>query len=249
MTDAMSWLRQYRALVLLQLRAMRSTLWFVAVLQAAMAVGLVVGIGLLVPDISKTTATYLATGAAAQSFGTAGLVILPQALARGKALGTLEYYLSWPLNREAYVLALLTVTALMTLPAAAFCLVLGMLRYGVGLHLEPAVILVALLALLSVAGAGVAVAMCSPSQGITDAFRQLAVYYVAFFAPVLMPAEQLPGALRFIANFLPPTHAADGVRATLTDLPGTHLARSLLVMGGFALGSLALSAVAIRRRG
>jgi hypothetical protein len=39
------------------------------------------------------------------------------------------------------------------------------------------------------------------------------------------------------------------MRASLTDLPGTHLARSLLVMTLFAAGSLGISAAAIRRRG
>ena len=48
---------------------------------------------------------------------------------------------------------------------------------------------------------------------------------------------------------MPPTYTADAMRGALTDLPGTDLARSLWVMGGFTLGSLGLSAAAIRRRG
>jgi len=39
------------------------------------------------------------------------------------------------------------------------------------------------------------------------------------------------------------------MRSALTNLPGTHLGRSLLVMAAFAVASIALSAVTVRRRG
>jgi hypothetical protein len=48
---------------------------------------------------------------------------------------------------------------------------------------------------------------------------------------------------------MPPTYVADAMRAALTDLPGTHLGRSILVMAAFAVGSIALSAITVRRRG
>ncbi len=242
-------LLQYRALVSMQLRAMRTEVWFVVTFQGAMAAGLVLGMGYLMPNISDTTAKYIVTGTAAQSFATVGLVMLPQVVGRMKALGTLDYYLALPISREAYLAALVTVVALMAFPAVACCTLFGMWRYGLDLEFDPAILAVGVLAVLSLAGVGVAVAVYSPHLQVTNALTQLTIFYVVFFAPVLLPKEQLPGLLQFTAHFFPPTYAADGVRATLTDLPGTHLARSLLVMGGFALGSLALSAVAIRRRG
>jgi hypothetical protein len=39
------------------------------------------------------------------------------------------------------------------------------------------------------------------------------------------------------------------MRATRTNLPGTHLATSLLAMLGFSVASIALTAVMIRRQG
>lgn len=245
----MTWLRQYRDLVSMQLRSMRGELWFAAMIQAVLSLGLVIGFGFLIPDVSETTALFLVTGTATQAFVTIGLVMLPQLLAQAKEAGRIEYFLTLPISREAYLLALVTVVALMALPAVAFTVVLGAWHYDLSFSLEPAFIAVAVLAVFSLAGVGVAMAVYSPHQQVTNALTQLIIYYVLLFAPVLMPKEQLPGLLQLTANFAPPTYAADGVRATLTDLPGTHLARSLLVMGSFALGSLALSAVAIRRRG
>jgi len=245
----MTWLRQYRDLVSLQLRVLRAEIWFVAILQGAMSLGLVLGMGYLVPDISDTTAKYLVTGTAAQAFTTVALVMLPQSVARAKALGTLEYYLALPISREGYLLALVTVVACMAFPAVALSVAFGMWHYGLAFHFDPAALVVGMLAVLSLAGVGAAIAVYSPHIQVTNAVTQLTIFYVVFFAPVLMPREQLPEFLQLTSNFAPPTYAADGIRATLTDLPGTHLARSLMVMAGFGAGSLVLSAVAMRRRG
>ncbi len=245
----MTWFTQYRDLVSMQLRSMRNELWFAAMIQIVLSVGLVIGFGFLIPDVSDTTALFLVTGTATQAFVTIGLVMLPQLLAQAKEAGRIEYFLTLPISREAYLLALVTVVALMALPAVAFTVVLGAWHYDISFTFEPAFIAVALLAVFSLAGVGVAMAVYSPHQQVTNAMTQLIIFYVLFFAPVLLPKEQLPELLQFTSNFAPPTYAADGVRATLTDLPGTHLARSLWVMSGFAAGSLVLSAVAMRRRG
>jgi ABC-2 type transport system permease protein len=245
----MTWFTQYRDLVSMQLRSMRNELWFAAMIQVVLSLGLVIGFGFLIPDVSETTALFLVTGTATQAFVTIGLVMLPQLLAQAKEAGRIEYFLTLPISREAYLLALVTVVALMALPAVAFTVVLGAWHYDLSFTFEPAFIAVALLAVFSLAGVGVAMAVYSPHQQVTNALTQLIIFYVLFFAPVLLPKEQLPEVLQFTSNFAPPTYAADGVRATLTELPGTHLARSLWVMTGFAAGSLVLSSVAMRRRG
>ncbi|HMO53067.1 MAG TPA: ABC transporter permease [Tepidiformaceae bacterium] len=245
----MTALTQYRDLVSMQLRSMRSEIWFIALIQIVLSTGLVVGFGFIIPNISDATATFLITGTATQAITTVGLVMLPQMLAQSKEEGRMEYFLTMPISREAYLASLVTVVAMMALPGVAFCVIFGAWHYGVSLQFEPAFVLVALLGVFSMAGVGVAMTVYSPHQQVTNALTQLIIFYVLFFAPVLMPREHLPSLLQFTAHFAPPTYAADGVRATLTDLPGTHLGRSLLMMAGFATASLALSSAAIRRRG
>lgn len=88
-----------------------------------------------------------------------------------------------------------------------------------------------------------------PHQQATNAATQLIIFYVLFFSPVILPSSQLPELLQQTAKAAPPTYAADAVRATITDLPNTSLTKDIAVMGGFAVGSIALSAFAIRRRG
>ncbi len=245
----MTAIRQYRDLVSIQLRSMRDDVLMISVIQIALALGLVLGMGYLIPDISEGSALFLVTGTATQSFVTMGLVMLPQMLSQSKAEGRIEYFLTMPISREAYLLSLITVVAITSLPGVAFTLAFGAWHYGLTLSLEPAFFLVMVLCVLSLAGVGVAMAMFTPHQQVVNAITQLIIFYVLFFSPVLLPASQLPSLLDHTSKFAPPTYAADGVRATLTDLPETSLGKDLAVMSGFTVASVALSAFAIRRRG
>jgi ABC-2 type transport system permease protein len=228
---------------------MRADNVFIALIQVALTLGLVLGMGYLIPNVSEATALFLVTGTATQAFVTTGLVMLPQMLAQSKEDGRLEYFLTLPISREAYLLSLITMVAVTSFPAVLFCLAFGAWHYDLSLTVDPAFVAVMVLAVLSLAGVGVAMAVYMPHQQVTNALTQLIIFYVLFFSPVLLPASQLPELLQHTAKLAPPTYAADGVRATLTDLSGTNLARDLWLMSGFAVASIALSAFAIRRRG
>jgi ABC-2 type transport system permease protein len=245
----MSFARQYRDLVSMELRSMRGEVPMVAIIQLAFTLGFILGFGYLVPNMTEMTAIYIITGTATQGIVTVGLVLLPQLLAQSKHDGRLDYYLAMPISREAYLVALISVVGLMALPGVIFCLAFGAWYYDIALQLQPLFGLVVLLGIASLAGVGIAMAVYSPHQQVTNAATQLIIFYVLFFAPVLMPREQLPALLRETARFAPPAYAADAVRATVTNLPGTQLGTSLAGMAIFALGSIVLSAIAIRRRG
>jgi ABC-2 type transport system permease protein len=240
--------RQFLDLTSLQIRVYRADIAFMSLIQVALALGLILGFGYFVPNITTIQALYITTGAATNALVTLGLVGLPQTLAQGKADGRLEYFLTFPVSRELYLLSLVTHTALVAMPGAVFCVAFGAWHYGFGLYLSPALLLVVPLSILSLAGIGVAMAVISPHQQLTAMITQLIIFYVLLFAPVMVPASQLPAVLRHAADFMPPTYVADAVRATLTNLPGTHLAQSLALMAGFSVLSLALSSYAVRRR-
>jgi ABC-2 type transport system permease protein len=245
----MNAVRQYYDLTAMQMNSMRGDNVFIAILQVALSLGLVLGMGYLIPNISKDTAMFLVTGTSTQAFVTTGLVMLPQMLSQSKADGRLEYFLTMPISREAYLLSLVTMVAVTSLPAVLFTVAFGAWHYDLSLSLNPAFALVMVLCVFSLAGVGVAMAMYVARPEVVNALTQLIIFYVLFFSPVLLPESQLPGVLQETARLAPPTYAADAVRATLSDLPGTELTRDLLLMTGFAVASIALSAFAIRRRG
>lgn len=245
----MKFLQQYFELTKLQIRTMRAEFGMIAVVQIALTLGLVIGFGYLIPDISKASATYLVTGTATQAFVTVALVMLPQFISQAKEEGRLDYLLTLPISREAYLLAEVTIVAFMAIPGVILALAFGSWYYDLSLTADPTFLLVTVLAIFSLAGVGAALALVIPHVQVVNGICQLIIFYVLFFSPVLLPASQLPAFLQHTAQFMPPTYSADAVRATLTNLPNTDLTRSLLVMAGFAVGSLVLSAVTIRRRG
>lgn len=241
--------RQYLELLRLNFRMYRSFVIFIGVLNIAFAMGLVIGFGYLIPNVTEETAAFLVTGAATQMIATVGIVALPQSLAQAKQEGLLEYIFSLPVSREAYLLSLVTFALLQAIPAIVFSVALGAWRYDFALEINPLVLLVVPLGVLSLTGPGVAMAILTPHPQVTNIITQLAVFYVLFFAPVLLPREQLPGALQYVAAVVPTTYVADGVRGTLTCLPDTQVVRALAVMAAFDVVSLAITGLTVRRRG
>lgn len=227
----------------------REMLAMVVVVQAAMAAGMVLGFGYFVPHIGPVQAMFITAGAATQVVITVGLVMLPQTMSQEKAEGMIDYFLTLPISREAYLLAEIAFVAIVTLPGVAFAVVLGAWHYGIDMPGDPRVIAVALLAILSLTGVGVAMVVLVPHPQLVNIATQLIIFWVLLFSPVMMPREQLPAALRSASVVLPTTYAADAMRATLTDLPGTNFGRAMLVLAGYCVVSLGVSAVAIRRRG
>ncbi|MBI5948535.1 MAG: ABC transporter permease [Chloroflexi bacterium] len=241
--------RQYFDLLRIQYMMNRQMVAIISIIQAAMTVGLILGFGYYIPDINKTQALFLTVGAATQTVVTIGVIMLPQKLSQEKSEGLLDYFLTLPIGRENYLLAEVSFVALMTFPGTIFAVAFGAWHYDLSLSVNPVVIVAAVLAVFSLAGLGVAMPLLSPYQQLTNALTQLLTFYILLFSPVLMPKEQLPWLLQKVAVVMPPTYAADAMRASLTDLPGTHLARSLLVMAGFGAVFLGASAMSIRRRG
>ena len=123
---------------------------------------------------------------------------------------------------------------MLALPGVAFTLLFGAWHYGLT-SFKPMFVVVMLLSVFSMAGVGVAMAVYSPHQQVTNAFTQFLIFYVLFFSPVLVPKTQLPSVLAHIAKAMPTTYSADAVRATITDLPGTHLGQSLTFMAVYAV--------------
>ncbi len=245
----MTALRQYADLVGLTLRMNRQETIFLAVIQLAMSVGFVLGFGYFIDGISESQAIFITTGAATNAAVTVAVVGVPNNLSQAKADGRLDYFLTLPVGREIFLLSRVTCVALAALPGIAFTIALGTWHYGFPLDFNPLVFLAIPLAIASLAGAGIALGLLSPSQVLTNTLTNLFIFYVLLFAPILIPKDQLPGLLQHTSVVLPTTYAADAVRGSLTSIEGTHLARSLLVMAGFSFVSLAASAASVRRRG
>lgn len=232
----------------LNLHMGRQFVFIISIVNAAFAVGLVLGLGYVVPAVDDATALFFITGTATQMVTTVSLVALPQNLSELKRDGRLDYFWTLPAAREAFIASLVLFVLVQAVPAIAVAVTFGAVRYDVALALDPWLLAAVPLSVLALGGVGITLAIISPHQQLTNAITQLVIFYVLFFAPVLVPNDRLPAALQAVGTLMPPSYVADAFRATLTDLPGTHLFRSLGMLSLFGAGSVALAAASVRRR-
>jgi ABC-2 type transport system permease protein len=206
-------LRSYRLLVVWQLRRARLFLPIAVVVQALLAVGIVLGYPLLFPQLDPLTTLFLATGAPTIALISMGLVLVPQIVAQAKTEGSLDYMRSLPVPRVVYLLADLTVWLAVVLPGVVFAIVVAALRFGLDLHVSPLVVPALLLVAFTSASIGYAIASLLPPM-LANLTTQVLVVFVLMFSPLTFPAERLPDWLAAVHRALPIQAMGEVVRGT-----------------------------------
>jgi ABC-2 type transport system permease protein len=181
---------------------------------------------------------YVVPGAAVMSLVTLGVLMVAGDLAQQRRSGAILYYASLPISKTAYVLAVVAGNATAALPGALVTVLVGAWMFGLDLAFNPLVLLVVPLSMVSLAGLGAAIGLGIKNWRVVGLVAQLTMFFVMFFAPVMIPPDRLPGALQLTGWLLPPTYAARAFRAALRPEITTELLRDIAVLAAFAAGSL-----------
>jgi ABC-2 type transport system permease protein len=239
----------FRLLVGWQLASLGTTMLpLIVVVQTLLAVGIVIGFGLLIPSMDAATALFLSTGAPTVLLMTVGLVIVPQAVATAKANGTFAYVRSLPVPRSLLLLSDLTVWAVVALPGIAGAIVAASLRYDLTFQFDWGVLAAAsLLIVVTATAVGYAIAVALP-QALAMVMSQVLVFFVLLFSPITFPASQLPAWFQTVHTYLPMQAAADAMRAGLASGAYTVQGRDLLVLTLWCVAGIAISLRALTRR-
>jgi ABC-2 type transport system permease protein len=221
----------------------------IVVVQGLLAAGIVVGFGLIIPDIDDATALFLATGTPTVLLMTLGLVIVPQGVSRARVDGTFDFQRTLPVPRPLQLAADLIVWLLIGLPSVAVAVAVAELRFDLTLSYDwPALVATVLLVTLTASSVGYAIAVILPPQ-VAQLLTQVLVFFVMLFSPVTFVATQLPAWFQAVHDWLPVRPAADLVRAGLAAEEYTATARDLVVVVGWCIVGLVLSLRALARRG
>jgi ABC-2 type transport system permease protein len=226
---------------------MRLFLPLVVVVQAILAVGVVIGLTFLFPSIDPATALYLSTGAPALTLITVGVIMVPQIVSQAKERGSLEYMRSLPVPRMAYLAADATVWLLASLPGVAAALMVAALRFDLHLAVSPLVVPAMLLVALTATAVGYAIASLLPPMAAVLATNVL-VFFVLLFSPVNFPADRLPGWLAELHRYLPVQSMAEVVRGTLAADAFPIAPGAWAVLGAWCAGGFAAAYVLMTRR-
>lgn len=238
----------YRSLVRWDVAQIGSMLPLVVIVQAMLAAGIIVGFGLIIPDIDAATALYLSTGAPTVLLMVVGLVLVPQGVARARTDGTFVFLRSLPVPRLMLLLADLTVWLLVALPSVAVAVVVAELRFDLALSFDwPVLLAASVLATVTATSVGYAVAVTLPPV-LAQLVSQVLVFFVMLFSPLTFPASQLPVWFQAVHAWLPVQPAGDLLRAGLAADVYPVDARDLVVLAAWCLVGVLISLRALVRR-
>jgi ABC-2 type transport system permease protein len=244
MSDA---LRSYRLLFSWQFLRMRRDLVLLVVIQVALALGIVYGLALLIPDVDSRSAMFLATGAPTVTLLILGLSVVPQEVSRGKETGRDAYISALPVPRLAPPAAELSFWLLAQLPGTVLAVVVASLRFDFALDVHLTVVPAVLLVALGGATVGYALAQVLRPQAASQIASLLAIG-ILLFSPINFPAERLPGPVEAVHAVLPIKYMADLVRWSLTGRFADDLALAFGIVALWcAVGIAASWRVAVRR--
>lgn len=220
----------------------------IAIIQAVMAAGMIIGFGFLIPDIDPATALFLATGAQAVMLMMVGLVILPQGVATARNNGTFTYLRTLPVPRAIVLGADMTVWVAVALPSLAVGALVAWWYYGLTFDFEWLILIpAALLVTIMATAVGYALAVTFAPM-VAQALTQVLIFFIMLFSPITYPASQLPTWLQNVHQFLPFESGANLVRAGLAAGSYSWEIRDLVVLGIWTLVGLVLSLRALTRR-
>lgn len=191
---------------------------------------------------------YFVPGAAVMSLVTLGIMMVAQDLAQQRRTGAILYYASLPISKTAYVLAVVTGNGVAALPGVVITILVGSWLFDLPLAFNPLILLAVPLSAISLAGLGAIIGLGIKNWRVVGLVAQSAMFFIMFFAPVMIPPDRLPSALQVTGWFLPPTYAARAFRAALAPGVSIDLLLDLAILAGFALGSLAIVARTLKWR-
>ena len=183
---------------------------------------------------------YVVPGAAVMALVTLGVMMVAGDLAQQRRSGTILYYASLPISKAAYVLAIVAGNGIAALPGVVVTVLGGAWLFGLQLSFNPMILLVVPLSMISLAGLGASIGLGIRNWRVVGLVAQLTMFFIMFFAPVMIPPDRLPGVLQLTGWLLPPTYAARAFRAALAPEITSQLLMDVGILAAFAFGSLAI---------
>ncbi|MCX7521852.1 ABC transporter permease [Microbacterium sp. STN6] len=169
---------------------------------------------------------------------------------RERRTGTLERLLSMPLGKGDFILGYTLAFGLLAIVQSA--LAVGFATWVCGLTIDGSLWLLLAVALVD-AVLGTTLGLLASAFANTEfqvvQFMPALVFPQILLGGIFLPRDQLPQVLRVISDWLPLSHAIDALNAVARD---THdapwVGGQLLIIAGFAVGSIVVGSVTLRRR-
>jgi ABC-2 type transport system permease protein len=155
--------------------------------------------------------------------------------------GVLKRIRGTPMPPAAYLAGLIGSAALNALLQVALVVTIGNLAYGVELPADPLLLVVfTLLGVVCFASLGIAFSHVIPNEDAAPAYTNAVFLPLLFISGVFYSAEELPEALKVIAEALPLKHLIDGLSEAIVG-GGGDAATAAAVVGAWAVCGVVLA--------
>ncbi len=247
MSAVAEWTRSYLMLMRWSLASSKSFLPLTLIVQIMMAVGIVIGFGYLAPVEQPEVALRLSTGTPTTLLLTAGLVLVPQAIASMKQQGSFDWFRSLPAPRSAFLFSDITVWTVVSLPGVAIAVGVAALRYDLDLAPTWWLPLIAIAISATAAMVGYALASAVPPR-MAMLLTQVLVFVIMLFTPIVFTADSLPQWFASVHSVLPMESMADLMRAHLAPHAYTATLTQALVVALWGIGATGITLAVMSRR-
>jgi ABC-2 type transport system permease protein len=155
--------------------------------------------------------------------------------------GVLKRWRGTPMPAGAYLAGLVGSAALNAFLQVLMVVVIGNVVYGVDWPNDPMLLIAfSALGVVCFASLGVAFSHLIPNQDAAPAYTNAVFLPVIFISGVFYSSDNLPEALKAVAEALPLKHLIDGLSAGIVGGSG-DTATAALVVGGWAVGALVVA--------
>lgn len=164
-----------------------------------------------------------------------GVNVMSQNIAWQKEQGHFTYYLSLPIHKLSFIIAVLFRGLLNTIPSVAVMAVLGALVYQVDFHYSWWLLPMFLLAIYVCSAFGTMIGFWAKNQQLANMMGQVLLMFLSFLSPVMVTLDQLPAFLQWISYLFPTTYIAEAARTLLLSGYDASVGWNLLILVGYAL--------------
>ncbi|MFI5555514.1 ABC transporter ATP-binding protein/permease [Streptomyces sp. NPDC051738] len=191
---------------------------------------------------------YIASGSGVFSIAALGTTAIAQRIGAIKAEGSMMYYASLPISKVAFVTAFVAARLLLIAPGLVTSLLAVEALYDIRLTLSPTLLFVYPLTALPLAALGLVIGSLIDKIELISIVTYMLNFLLLLGAPLLIPLESLPVALRVISYAMPTSYGADAIRHSVTgDIDGTF-AFDVAVLAVASVASLWIADRALRWR-
>ncbi|MFC8241645.1 ABC transporter ATP-binding protein/permease [Streptomyces chartreusis] len=196
----------------------------------------------------QSSLLYIASGSGVFSIAALGTTAIAQRIGAIKAEGSMMYYASLPISKVAFVTAFVAARLLLIAPGLVTSLLAVEVLYDIKLTLSPTLLFVYPLTALPLAALGLVIGSLIDKIELISIVTYMINFLLLLGAPLLIPLESLPVALRVISYVMPTSYGADAIRHSVTgDIDGTF-ALDVAILAVASVASLWIADRALRWR-